>query len=188
MMLKPREEAVGLALDGWEIALRVFVTAAPLKQLLDGRSIGEYGLVNLDGRQIPREALFLDPRALRRLASDAQVVKRRLQVLHHASREDGHVAEGRQRLLRLLDRIEKRRYAREPSEARLLDVAGPSLRAKPLQLPAKLFDIVVELYPGIAAKFLFANCGACGVEALERLVETAVFAGARRENTVRFAF
>ena len=146
-MLKPRKEAVGLALDGREIALCVFVAAAPLKQLFDRRSIGKHGLVNLDVREIPREALFLDPRALRRLARDAQVIKRRLQVLHHAGREDGHIAEGRQRRLRLLDRVEKRRYTFEPSEARLLDLAGPPLRAEPLQLSAELFDIVVELYP-----------------------------------------
>ena len=97
--------------------------------------------------QIPREALFLDPRALRRLARDLQVIKRRLQVLHHAGREDGHIAEGSQRRLRLLDRVEKRRYALEPSQARPLDLAGPSLCAEPLQLSAELVDIVVELYP-----------------------------------------
>ena len=147
MMLKPGKEAVGLALDGWEIALRVFVAAAPLKQLFDRRSIGKHRLVDLDVREIPRKALFLDPRALRRLARDAQVVERRLQVLHHAGREDGHIAEGRQRRLRLLDRVEKRRCALETSEARLLDLASPALRAEPLQLSAELFDIVVQLYP-----------------------------------------
>src|ERR1700722_882699 len=147
MMLKPRKKAVGLALDGREIALCVFVAAAPLKQLFDGSGIGKRGLVNLDVRQIPREALVLDPRALRRLARDAQVIKRRLQALHHAGREDGQVAEGRQFLLRLPDRTEERRCALEPAQPPPLDIAGPPLRAEPLELSAKLFDIVVELYP-----------------------------------------
>src|ERR1700722_4889044 len=186
MMLKPRKEGVGLALDGWEIALCVFVAAAPLKQLFDRRSIGKHGLVNLDVREIAREAFFLDLRALRHLAPDAQIIKRRSQVLHHAGREDGHIAERRQRSLRLLDRVEKRQYALEPSEARLLDLASPSLRAEPLQLSAELFDIVVELYPGIAAKLLFANCLACSVEALERLIEAAFFPLARREHAIGF--
>jgi hypothetical protein len=93
-MLKPREEAIGLALDGWEIALRVFVAAAPLKQLFDRSGVGKEGLVDLDVREIPRKALFLDPRALRRLARDAQVIKRCLQVVHHAGRKGGHIAEG----------------------------------------------------------------------------------------------
>ena len=98
----------------------------------------------------------------------------------------GQVAERRQLRLGLPDRVEKRRCALEPAQARPLDVAGASLGAKPVQLVAELFDVVVELYPCIAAEFLFANCGACGVEALERLIEAAVFAGARRENAVRF--
>ena len=95
MTLERGEKAVRLALNGRKIALGVFVAAARLKQLLDRGGVRKHRLVNLDVRKILREALFLDPRALRRLARDAQVIERRLQVLHHAGREDGHVAEGR---------------------------------------------------------------------------------------------
>jgi len=70
MMLKPCKETVGLALDRREIAFCVFIAAAPLKQLFDRRGVGKYGLVNLDGRQIPRKAFRLDPRTLRSLARD----------------------------------------------------------------------------------------------------------------------
>jgi len=89
-------------------------------------------LVHLDVREIPREALVLDPpRSLRRLARDSELIKRRLQVLHHAgaaktgiSPKDASAASVswiglRSGAMRL-----------EPSEARLLDLAGPSLRAE----------------------------------------------------------
>ncbi len=188
MTIKRREEAVSLALNGRKIAFCVLVAAARLKQLLDRLSIGKRRLVNLDAGQILGKAFFFDPRPLRFLARDAQFIERLSQALRHAGRQDGQIAKGRQRLLRLPNRVEERRCTFEPAQPRPLDIAGATRGAKPVQLVAKLFDVLVEFYPCIAAEFFFANCGACSVEALERLVETAVFAGARGENAVRFAF
>src|SRR5277367_4137104 len=104
---------------------------------------------------IPCKALVLGARTLLDFARTAQLVERRLQVFHHAGREDGHVAEGPQRVLVVADRGEKRRCALEPAEARPLDIAGPSFPAQSDQFVAKLLDIVVEFYPSIAADLLF---------------------------------
>ena len=188
MTVESGEEAVGFALDGREIALRVLVAAAGLEQLLDCRRVGKRRPVNFDARQLLSDALLLDSRPLRFLARDAQFVERRLQALRHTGREVGQVAERRQLRLRFPNAGEERRRALEPVEARPLDIAGAALGAQPVQLAAKLIDILVELYPCIAAELLFANCGARRGEAFERLIEAAILAGARREHAVCFAF
>src|SRR6202167_666990 len=188
MTIESREEAVSLALNGREIALCVFVAAARLEEILDRRSVGQHRSINRDFRQILSEALLVDSRTLRFLARDAQFIERRLQALRHPGSEFGQVAERRQLRLGIPNTGEERRRALELVQARPLDIAGATLGAQPVQLVAKLFDILVEFYPFIAAELLLANCGARRVEALERLIEAAVLAGARRENAVRFVF
>ena len=94
--MKRRKEAVSLALNGRKISLGVLVTATRLKQFLDRRGVGKHRLINLDARQIPLEAIVLDPRALRSLARDAQFVERGLQGLQRSRREGRQIAERRQ--------------------------------------------------------------------------------------------